>query len=145
MLEFALNGITSFSIAPLRAIALLGFTVSLACLFFAGWALIVKLTSPNAVPGWASTILPIYFLGGVQLFCAGVLGEYVGKIYMEIKRRPRFLIETIAGPMRQQAHELDRAAPARPSWAKPAASRAAGVRLQTVKGGRAAKSNRAAQ
>ena len=96
MVEFALNGVTSFSTAPLRAIALLGFAVSLVCLLLAGWALFVKLTSPHAVPGWASTILPIYFLGGIQLFCAGVLGEYVGKIYMEIKRRPRFLIERVA-------------------------------------------------
>lgn len=95
MLEFALNGITSFSVAPLRAITLLGFLVSLACLALAAWALLVKIMSTNTVPGWASTILPIYFLGGVQLFCAGVLGEYVGKIYMEIKRRPRFLIERI--------------------------------------------------
>ncbi|HSV50772.1 MAG TPA: hypothetical protein VLJ57_01550, partial [Burkholderiaceae bacterium] len=69
----------------------------------AAWALIVKLTSPDAVPGWASTILPIYFLGGVQLFCAGVLGEYVGKIYTEIKRRPRFLIEKIVEPSRDTA------------------------------------------
>lgn len=96
MLEFALNGITSFSVAPLRAITLLGFLVSLACLALAAWALLVKIMSTNTVPGWASTILPIYFLGGVQLFCAGVLGEYVGKIYMEIKRRPRFLIERIS-------------------------------------------------
>lgn len=103
MLEFALNGITSFSVAPLRAITLLGFFVSLACVAFAGWALLVKLTSPDAVPGWASTILPIYFLGGVQLFCAGVLGEYVGKIYMEIKKRPRFLIERVAEPHRRPA------------------------------------------
>jgi glycosyltransferase involved in cell wall biosynthesis len=95
MLEFALNGITSFSVAPLRAITLLGFFVSVVCLLFAVWALIVRLTMTNAVPGWASTILPIYFLGGVQLFCAGVLGEYVGKIYMEIKKRPRFLIEAV--------------------------------------------------
>jgi polyisoprenyl-phosphate glycosyltransferase len=97
MLEFALNGVTSFSTAPLRAIALLGFTLSLACLALAGWVLAVKFFSSNAVPGWASTILPIYFLGGVQLLCAGVLGEYVGKIYMEIKRRPRFLVERVAG------------------------------------------------
>ena len=96
MIEFALNGITSFSVTPLRAITLLGFAVSLGCVALGVWALVVKLTSANAVPGWASTILPIYFLGGVQLFCAGVLGEYVGKIYIEIKRRPRFLIEKVA-------------------------------------------------
>jgi polyisoprenyl-phosphate glycosyltransferase len=97
MLEFAVDGITSFSTAPLRAIAMLGFTLSMACLVLAGWVIAVKLLSSSAVPGWASTILPIYFLGGVQLLCAGVVGEYVGKIYMEIKRRPRFLIESIAG------------------------------------------------
>jgi glycosyltransferase involved in cell wall biosynthesis len=96
MLEFALNGITSFSVAPLRLITLLGFVVALACALLAMWALAAKLTGTDAVPGWASTILPIYFLGGIQLFCAGVLGEYVGKIYMEIKRRPRFLIEKVA-------------------------------------------------
>ena len=96
MLEFAWNGVTSFSTAPLRAIALVGCALSAACLLLAAWALFVKFTSPAAVPGWASTILPIYFLGGVQLFCAGVLGEYVGKIYLEIKRRPRFLIERLA-------------------------------------------------
>lgn len=107
MLEFALNGITSFSVAPLRAITLLGFVVSLACVGFAAWAVLVKLTSTDAVPGWASTILPIYFLGGVQLFCAGVLGEYVGKIYMEIKRRPRFLIERVAEHRRPGAAPLD--------------------------------------
>lgn len=108
MLEFALNGITSFSVAPLRAITLLGFLVSLICVAFAGWAVLVKLTSPDAVPGWASTILPIYFLGGVQLFCVGVLGEYVGKIYMEIKRRPRFLIERVAEQRRPAAVAEDR-------------------------------------
>lgn len=105
MIEFALNGITSFSVTPLRAITCLGFAVSLACVALALWALVVKLTSANAVPGWASTILPIYFLGGVQLFCAGVLGEYVGKIYIEIKRRPRFLIEKIAEQRHRSAGE----------------------------------------
>jgi len=108
MLEFALNGITSFSVAPLRAIALLGFLVSLVCVGFAAWAVLVKLTSSDAVPGWASTILPIYFFGGVQLFCVGVLGEYVGKIYMETKRRPRFLIERVAEHRRPGATALDR-------------------------------------
>ena len=105
MLEFAWNGVTSFSTAPLRAIALLGFILSLACLVLAGWVLAVKFFSSNAVPGWASTILPIYFLGGVQLLCAGVLGEYVGKIYMEIKRRPRFLVERVAGQSHSAASE----------------------------------------
>jgi polyisoprenyl-phosphate glycosyltransferase len=119
MLEFALNGITSFSTAPLRAITLLGFAVSLVCLVLSGWALVVKFTYGNAVPGWASTILPIYFLGGIQLFCAGVLGEYVGKIYMEIKRRPRFLIEKIAQQRRTPSFEFDRRVHQRTAKAHP--------------------------
>jgi polyisoprenyl-phosphate glycosyltransferase len=100
MLEFALNGITSFSVTPLRMIALIGFAVSVACAGLAVWTLVAKLLTNDTVPGWASTILPIYFLGGVQLFCAGVLGEYVGKIYIEVKKRPRFLIERVARPRR---------------------------------------------
>jgi glycosyltransferase involved in cell wall biosynthesis len=95
MVEFALDGVTSFSTAPLRAIALLGFALSVACVLLTGWVLVAKFMAANTVPGWASTILPIYFLGGVQLLCAGVLGEYVGKIYMEVKRRPRFFVEQV--------------------------------------------------
>lgn len=110
MIEFALDGITSFSVTPLRAITLLGISVSLVCLALTGWVFAVKLTSTYAVPGWASTILPIYFLGGVQLFCVGVLGEYVGKIYTEIKRRPRFLIETVTE--RQGSATLN----SKPAW-----------------------------
>ena len=104
MIEFALNGITSFSVRPLRLITALGFLLCFACLTLAGWALFVKLTSSTAVPGWASTILPIYFLGGLQLFCVGVIGEYIGKIYVESKKRPRFLVEKLARQQRGQAH-----------------------------------------
>jgi glycosyltransferase involved in cell wall biosynthesis len=82
MLSLALNGITSFSIAPLRMITALGFLV-----------LISALLTDAMVPGWASTILPIYFLGGIQVLCIGVLGEYIGKIYNETKQRPRYFIE----------------------------------------------------
>jgi len=49
----------------------------------------------GTVPGWTSVILPIYFLGGVQILCIGIIGEYLGKIYKEVKSRPRFIIETI--------------------------------------------------
>ncbi len=110
MLEFALNGITSFSVAPLRAITAVGVGVALACVLLAGWALAARIAG-EAVPGWASTILPIYFLGGVQLFCLGVLGEYVGKIYTEAKRRPRFFIEAVVGaPARANRHAAEPAA-----------------------------------
>jgi hypothetical protein len=59
------------------------------------WVLGVKLFSQEAVPGWASTVLPIYFIGGIQVFSLGIVGEYIGKIYMETKKRPRFIIEKI--------------------------------------------------
>jgi hypothetical protein len=59
------------------------------------WVLWVKIFAGEAIPGWASSVLPMYLLGGIQLLSIGVLGEYVGRIYMETKRRPRFIIEKI--------------------------------------------------
>jgi len=93
MLALALDGITSFSVVPLRMISMLGFLVSLLSIVMVGWVLYGKLFLDSAIPGWASSVIPIYFLGGIQLLSIGVLGEYVAKIYLETKRRPRFLIE----------------------------------------------------
>jgi glycosyltransferase involved in cell wall biosynthesis len=93
MLSLALNGITSFSIAPLRMITTLGFLVFMISASMGIWVLINALLTDAMVPGWASTILPIYFLGGIQVLCIGVLGEYIGKIYNETKQRPRYFIE----------------------------------------------------
>lgn len=93
MLGFAWEGITSFSVAPLRLVAALGFMIALGSLAVTVWALVVKFSSGTAVPGWASTVVPMYFLGGVQILCLGVIGEYVGKIYLESKRRPRYAVE----------------------------------------------------
>lgn len=93
MLSLAWEGVTSFSAVPLRFITALGVTVSLVSLGFAAWALAAKLFSDRALPGWASTVVPIYFLGGVQLLCLGIIGEYLAKIYAEVKRRPRYVIE----------------------------------------------------
>ncbi len=61
------------------------------------WALWVRFFTPDAVPGWTSIVLPMYFLGGVQILCIGVLGEYLGKAYRETKRRPRFFVEKTLG------------------------------------------------
>lgn len=93
----ALDGITSFSAVPLRVISVLGLLTSLFALAVSVWVLIVAVTNPSAVPGWASTVLPITFIGGVQILSIGVLGEYIGKIYMETKRRPRFIVERAVG------------------------------------------------
>lgn len=95
MLSLAIQGITSFSAVPLRLIAFLGFTVSVISALMVIWALLTRFFNPEAVPGWASSVIPVYFLGGIQLLSIGVLGEYVSKIYMESKRRPRFFIDRI--------------------------------------------------
>jgi len=95
MIRLALDGITSFTPVPLRLIAGLGVLVCLFSLFMVCWVVIVRIFTNRALPGWASTTVPIYLLGGVQLLCIGILGEYIGKIYAETKGRPRFLIEKI--------------------------------------------------
>lgn len=93
MLSFGWQGITSFSAAPLRLITGLGILISLASFMVTLWALWIRLFSEDAVPGWASTVVPIYLIGGVQLLAIGVIGEYLAKIYMETKRRPAFFVE----------------------------------------------------
>jgi polyisoprenyl-phosphate glycosyltransferase len=93
MLSFALQGVTSFSAAPLRAITALGFLVALLSLAGGGWVVWQRLWNERVVPGWASILVPVFFLGGVQMLCLGVIGEYVAKIYMESKGRPRYIID----------------------------------------------------
>lgn len=93
MLSLAWTGITSFSIVPLRLVALAGALVFLAATAAALYALARKATG-QVVEGWTSLAVPLYMLNGVTLFALGVVGEYVGKIYMEVKRRPRYLVDT---------------------------------------------------
>lgn len=93
MLALAADGVTSFTAYPLRLIAMLGIVVSLMSVAMVVWVLWVKLVSDRVVPGWASSVIPIYFLGGIQLLSIGVLGEYVAKLYFEAKRRPRYFVE----------------------------------------------------
>jgi len=93
MLGLAIEGITSFSEIPLKLITLMGMLISLVSFGLALWALAVKILNPEAVPGWASIVIPLYFLGGIQLLCMGVIGQYLAKVYSETKGRPRFIIE----------------------------------------------------
>jgi hypothetical protein len=93
MLAFALEGVTSFSVVPLRLITLLGFIVSLFSFVMILFVLYGRLVLNTVLPGWASSVVPIYFLGGIQLLSMGIVGEYVSKIYLETKRRPRYVIE----------------------------------------------------
>lgn len=93
MLTFAIEGVTSFSIVPLRLITLLGFVVSGLSFAMILFILYGTLVMGAVIPGWASSVVPIYFLGGIQLLSIGILGEYVAKIYLETKQRPRYFIE----------------------------------------------------
>jgi glycosyltransferase involved in cell wall biosynthesis len=93
MLMLAIDGVTSFTAFPLRLISMLGLLISVISLVMTLWALWIKFFTTAALPGWASSVIPIYFLGGIQLLSIGVLGEYVAKIYFETKRRPRYFVE----------------------------------------------------
>lgn len=95
MLALALQGITSFSVVPLRIITTAGLLISAISFGIGLWAVWIRLYTQEAIPGWASTVLPMYFLGGIQLLSLGVIGEYLGKIYLETKARPRYFIAEI--------------------------------------------------
>jgi len=93
MIGLALDAVTSFSVVPLRLITLIGFSVFLGTMLISAWIIWIRLFTDRAVPGWASTVLPLYLIGGIQILCIGVLGEYLGKVYQETKARPRYIIE----------------------------------------------------
>ncbi len=92
MLSFAFDGITSFSVSPIRIISVLGGVVCIFSIIMAIYTLIEKFIG-NTDSGWASLMISIWFLGGANLLSVGLIGEYIGKIYKEVKRRPRCLIE----------------------------------------------------
>ena len=94
MLSFAIDGITSFSVKPLRILTLLGAIIALFSFCVGVWALITKAMG-EAVSGWTSMVVSMYFLGGIQLLGLGIMGEYIGKIYRETKRRPLYFVEEI--------------------------------------------------
>ncbi len=91
MLSFAFDGITSLSIRPIRLITALGLIFALLSFIGIVWSVIVNLNG-HAIIGWASQICIICFIGGIQMISIGILGEYIGKIYLEVKQRPRYII-----------------------------------------------------
>lgn len=107
MLSLAWQGITAFSTAPLRAITVLGVVSSLLSFALIFWVLATRLLTDSAVPGWASILLPLLFIGSVQLLCLGVIGEYLAKLYEEAKRRPRYHIEKVIGRNGLERDELN--------------------------------------
>jgi len=94
MLALALDGITSFSVRPIRLIAVLGAFIFLISLVMVV-VFLFKNASGDTVPGWTTLACSIWALGGVQIMCLGLIGEYIGKIYQETKRRPRYIIESV--------------------------------------------------
>lgn len=94
MISLAINAVTSHSVIPIRLVTISGFLTFLVTIFLS-INVLVAYVSGNVVPGWASISLPLYFLGGIQLLSLGIIGEYIGKIYKETKRRPKYHIEEI--------------------------------------------------
>ena len=92
MLKFAIDGITSFSVTPLRMITSMGFIISILSFIILVYALIVKLLG-KTVSGWTFIIVSIWLVAGIQMLSLGIIGEYIGKIYKETKKRPKYIIE----------------------------------------------------
>jgi dolichol-phosphate mannosyltransferase len=93
----ALDGLISFSYMPLRAITLLGFSISLFSIIMAMFYAVKKLTAGLNPPGFATLVVAIFFLAGMQLITMGVIGEYVGRIYDEVKQRPLYVVRRVIG------------------------------------------------
>ena len=91
MLAFAINGITSFSVKPLKLITNVGMIMSILSVIAIIWSIVAKIGGFSEI-GWSSTMCSIWFIGGLQLLALGIIGEYIGKIYAEVKQRPRFII-----------------------------------------------------
>jgi polyisoprenyl-phosphate glycosyltransferase len=97
MLRFAMHGITSFSSIPLYISALLGIFVSLSSFLYAGMVIYMRLFTNRVVEGWTSVMVALLFLGGIHLITLGIQGIYLGQVYKEVKRRPRYLVRRIYG------------------------------------------------
>jgi glycosyltransferase involved in cell wall biosynthesis len=95
--NFAIEGITSFSFRPLQVATYLGFSISLFAIAFAIYLFITTLLNGNPVPGYPSLMVAVLFLGGVQLTTMGIIGEYIGRIYNESKRRPLYFVQDMIG------------------------------------------------
>ena len=95
MLSFAWNGITSFSITPLRVMSVIGVILCAMSVIYGAYALYIKIFTAQSISGWTSTILVLLFFGGMQFLGLGIMGEYIGKIYAEVKNRPRYIVEDI--------------------------------------------------
>jgi len=106
LVEFALTGITSFSKVPLRAAAVTGMAMSFLSLVYAGFAIASYFFAAFVPPGWASTSAAVSFVGGIQLLFLGLIAEYVGQIFDEVKARPRYLVDRMLGEAPSERAEI---------------------------------------
>jgi dolichol-phosphate mannosyltransferase len=95
LFSLSLDGIVSFSYVPLRLASIVGVLFSFFALIGILWVLYIKFFTDRYIPGWASTLLPIMTLGGVQLLFLGLIGEYIGRLYIEVKQRPLFVVREV--------------------------------------------------
>lgn len=93
MMSFAINGITSFSIKPLRFATFMGIIISLMAFTYGIYAILVYFIDSRVISGWASLLTSVLFIGGIQLIIMGIIGEYIGKIYMQLKNRPFYIVK----------------------------------------------------
>lgn len=101
MVRFAMDGITSFSSFPLRLATYMGFVVSAVSFLYGVYTVFMGLFSERVIPGWASLVTAVLFLGGVQLIALGIVGEYVGRIYDQVKGRPLYVVQKTVGDVQR--------------------------------------------
>ena len=106
MLRLAVDGITSFSLFPLRAAAVIGMIMAVFSFIYVVYALYIKFFTASAVSGWVSIMAGIYFLGGIQLIFLGLCGEYIGRIFMEVKKRPNYIVAESNLPEQKRNNEV---------------------------------------
>ena len=92
MVRLAMDGLLGFSILPLRAVMMVGFLISAISSLYGLYAVLIHVLTERSVPGWASIMTGVYFLGGIQLMCIGICGEYIGRTFMEAKKRPQYVV-----------------------------------------------------
>jgi len=109
MIRFSIDGVTAFSSVPLRLSSYMGLLAALAGVPYAVWAVYARLFTDSVVHGWASVIVAVLFLGGVQLIAIGILGEYLGRIYEEVKGRPLYVARELFGGLTPRTAELSAA------------------------------------
>jgi dolichol-phosphate mannosyltransferase len=97
LVRLAFDGLVSYSYAPLRLVSNLGMLVSLSALGYMAYLLVVRLLGDRTIQGWTSTVVIVLFLGGIQLLALGIIGEYIGRIFEEVKQRPHYVVAEVLG------------------------------------------------